>query len=320
MQYKDYYKILGVSRTASADEIRKAYRRLARQYHPDVNKSPGAETKFKDSTEAYEVLSDPKKRERYDTLGANWQAGQDFTPPPGWEHMQYGPRGAGAGEPGGAGFGFSDFFETLFGAGAFGAQEQPSFSRRRRPARALRGEDHSADITIPLEDAYRGAHTTIALQAGEMSARGGAAVRQYDVTIPRGIGDGGRIRLRGQGGAAPGGTPGDLYLTVHIAPHPVFRLHGRDLDVDLLLTPWEAVLGAKVPVRTVDGSVTLTVPAGTSGGTRMRLRGKGLPAMGTEPAGDLYAVIRIAVPHTPSADERRLFQELARVSAFNPRG
>lgn len=316
MQYKDYYQILGVPRTASADEIRKAYRRLARQYHPDVNKSPGAEAKFKDIAEAYEVLGDPKKREKYDTLGANWQAGQDFTPPPGWESIFTGQRGQRTADFGG-GFGFSDFFESLFGGG-FAAEEESPFTRRRRSTRALRGEDVSSDITITLEDAYHGAHRTISLQT-EDPATGRPVVRQLDVKIPRGIGNEGRIRLRGQGQPMPGGTPGDLYLTVHIAPHPVFRVNGRDLEVDLLLSPWEAALGAKVPVRTVEGTVNLTVPAGTSSGTRMRLRGKGLPAMGNEPAGDLYAVVKIVVPHPLTADEQRLFTELARTSRFNPR-
>jgi len=316
MQYKDYYQILGVPRTASADDIRKAYRRLARQYHPDVNKSPGAEAKFKDITEAYEVLGDPKKRERYDTLGANWQAGQDFTPPPGWESIFSGQRGRTT-TADFSGFGFSDFFESLFG-GSFGAEEESPFTRRRRSSRTARGEDLSSDITISLEDSFHGSHKTISLQTVDPST-GRSTPHHLDVKIPRGIADGGRIRLRGQGQPVPGGAPGDLYLTVHIAPHPVFRLNGRDLETDLLLAPWEAALGAKVPVRTLEGTVSLSIPPGTSSGTRLRLRGKGLPPMPNEPAGDLYAVVKIVVPHPLTPEEQRLFSELARISRFNPR-
>ncbi|MCX7847028.1 MAG: DnaJ domain-containing protein [bacterium] len=316
MQYKDYYQILGVPRTASQDEIRKAYRRLARQYHPDVNKSPDAEAKFKDIAEAYEVLGDPEKRKKYDTLGAHWQAGQEFTPPPGWEYVFTGPRGQRTSDFGPEFGRFSDFFEFLFGS-AFGPEESP-FTSRRRSTRAPRGEDLSSDITISLEEAYHGAHKTISLDIPDpLSNR--SIHRTLDVKIPRGIGDEGRIRLRGQGQPAPGGSPGDLYLTVHIAPHPTFRLNGRDLETDLLLSPWEAALGAKVPLRTLEGTASITIPPGTSSGTRMRLRGKGLPAMGSEPAGDLYALVKIVVPHPLTADEHRLFNELARTSRFNPR-
>ncbi|MEW6299872.1 MAG: DnaJ C-terminal domain-containing protein [Thermodesulfobacteriota bacterium] len=328
VKFHDYYETLGVSRTASQEEIQKAYRKLARKYHPDVNKEKGAEEKFKQITEAYEVLKDPEKRKKYDALGPNWREGQDFTPPPGWEHFEFrefrrAPGGASefdfGGFPGGGGF--SDFFEMLFGEGLGG------FARGRRTAGpgvrewSMRGQDQEAEITVTLEDAYRGATKTVALQTLESGPDGTVRpkARQYEVRIPAGVTEGARIRLAGQGGAGVGGgQAGDLFLRVHIAPHPVFQLQDHDLLVTVPVAPWEAALGAKIDVPTLDGAVKMTIPPGTQGGQRFRLRGKGLPKERGE-RGDLYATVQIAVPRTLTAEERELFQKLAHSSSFNPR-
>ncbi len=332
MHYKDYYESLGVPRTATQDEIRKAYRKLARKYHPDVNKNPGSEAKFKEVAEAHEVLSDADKRKKYDTLGSNWQNGQDFTPPPGWDFRQFRqqqPHAAYAEQMFGGGGGsnaFSDFFESLFG----GAQQQ---QQQRHPRSAMfeqafahapqQAEDQEAAITISLEDAYHGATKHLTLQTASAGRRGRAAqpsAKTLEVHIPKGVHDGSKIRLRGQAPpAAPGAPAGDLYLRVTLAPHRSFRVHDADLEVDVPITPWEAALGAKVRVPTVEGAAMLAVPAGAQSGMKLRLRGKGLPAFGKTPVGDLFAVIQIAVPATLTAREKQLFEELAQVSHFDPR-
>jgi curved DNA-binding protein len=336
VKFKDYYEILGVSRTASADEIKKAYRKLARQCHPDVNKSPGAEARFKEVNEANEVLCDAEKRKRYDALGANWRGGQEFTPPQGWENFDFGraqQAGAGGrafhfGNMGGGGD-FSDFFESLFG-GAMGGAGRGSAFRYQQQAPYGMGEeveepggaDQEAAISVTLEDVARGATKNISLAHDEFDRRGEPrrTVKTYDVKIPAGATEGTRIRLAGQGAAGPrGGPAGHLYLTLHIAPHPLYRLNGHDLELDLPLAPWEAALGGKVPVPTVDGNVTMTIPAGTQSGQRLRLRGKGLPKPGGRGAGDLYAVLKIVVPSHLSAKERALLEELAHTSTFAPR-
>lgn len=325
VKYQDYYEILGVPRNATQEEIHRAYRRLARKYHPDVNKSPDAEEKFKQIGEAYEVLRDPEKRRRYDALGAHWRAGQDFTPPPGWENVHFefrtGPGAAADFDFDDFDFGgFSDFFKTLFGASRTGFRT--GGRRATASAAGLRGQDHEIDVTIPLEDAYHGAKRRIALDVAETDAKGhmDRSTRTYEVTIPAGVTEGSRIRLAGQGGkGVAGGPPGDLYLRVHIAPHPLFRVREHDLEVDLPVTPWEAALGAKIDVPTPDGKVTMTLPPGVSSGQRMRLRGKGLPKRGGNERGDLYAIIQIAVPKHLSPRERELFEQLARTSSFNPR-
>ncbi len=319
MKFKDYYKILGVDRSASQGEIKKAYRKLARKYHPDINKDSESEEKFKEISEAYEALGDPEKRARYDQVGRQYRPGQDFTPPPGgggrdvhWEF--HGAPGGGAG----FGFedlgGFSDFFESIFGGGGPG--------RRTRPPRARRGEDREAEITIGLEEAARGARKNIALETAEIGSGGQVqrATKRYDVTIPPGTTHGSRIRLAGQGGPGhAGGAAGDLYLLVKIAPHPAFRVVGRNLEVDVPVAPWEAALGAPVRVPTLAGSATLNLPAGSQSGQRFRLRGKGMPGQGKHGDGDLYAIIRVKVPTSLSARERELFEQLSREATFRPR-
>ncbi|RLB06522.1 MAG: J domain-containing protein [Deltaproteobacteria bacterium] len=323
VKYKDYYEILGVPRNATQEEIHAAYRKLARKYHPDVNKSPDAEEKFKEIGEAYEVLKDPEKRKKYDQLGANWKAGQDFTPPPGWEvHFDFWGPGEETGETSWRTTDFSDFFETLFGGG---------FKRTR--ARSGRtggpftgtwvqdGQDQEAKITITLEDAYRGGTKTIMLQTPKIDENGNVTMetKSYEVKIPPGVTAGQKIRLSGQGQPGTGGgRPGDLYLVVDIAPHPYYRLEGRDIYYKLKVTPWEAALGAQVDVPTPGGFVSVRIPPGTSSGKKLRLRGKGLPNPKGKP-GDFYVEVEIAVPEKLTSREKELFEELKKHSTFNPR-
>jgi len=325
VKFQDYYEVLGVPRTASEAEISKAYRKLARKYHPDVSKEKGAEEKFKQIAEAHAVLKDPEKRKKYDALGPNWQAGEDFTPPPGWQefHFEF-PGGTGRGRRAGSGFGdlgdgFSDFFEMLFGEGMGG------FGRRAAQPEAdfwsTREQAQEADLTISLEEAYRGVSKSIVLQTVEHGPDGTArsVSKRYEVKIPPGVTEGSRIRLAGQGSARSGRKGhGDLFLRVHLAPHPIFKLDKYDLLVEVPVSPWEAVLGAKIDVPTLDGVVQMTLPPGTQGGKRFRLRGKGLP-VGRGERGDLYATIQVSVPHALTPKERELFQELGKVSSFNPR-
>lgn len=323
IKFQDYYQVLGVPRNASQDEIQRAYRKLARKYHPDINKSPDAEEQFKKISEAYEVLKDPEKRRKYDMLGENWRAGQDFTPPPGWDFWTS-RAGTGGGfnfsDLGGlGGRNFSDFFEALFGAGLGGFR---TAGRARAEGWTARGQDREAEITISLEDAYYGAKKTISLESLKPDPTTGHMQRttqNLEVTIPAGITDGRRIRLSGQGEPGiGGGPPGDLYLLVHIAPHPVFQLKEYDLIVEVPVAPWEAALGAQVEVPTMEGTARVKIPPGIQSGQRLRLRGKGLAKPGGE-RGDLYALIQVAVPKTLNQKERELFEELARHSSFQPR-
>ena len=325
--YRDYYEILGVPRTATKDEIQRAYRKIARKSHPDVNKAKDAEEKFKQINEAYEVLKDPEKRKRFDELGQNWQAGQEFRPPPGWDVRHGFGRGGGGqtefewGE-GGEG-GFSDFFESLFGGQGFrqGRGGAGGFQRGGGQVWRQAGADQEATMRIPLEEAIRGGVRPITLQSQTVAPSGQIAVQEkrYDVNIPPGILSGQRVRLSGQGGEGAGGGPrGDLYLKVEVEPHPVFRVEGRDISMDVPVTPWEAVLGGEVPVNTPTGSVTLKIPPGTQSGQKLRLRGKGMPNP-KGPAGDLYAIVTIRVPKKPTKQERELFEQLRDVSNFNPR-
>ncbi|MBW2065190.1 MAG: J domain-containing protein [Deltaproteobacteria bacterium] len=325
MKYRDYYEILGVPRNATQDEIQRSYRKLARKYHPDINKEPGAEEKFKEINEAYEALKDPEKRKKYDQLGADWKDGQEFRPPPGWDiHFDFG-QGPGTRQrtyywSSGVG-GFSDFFEALFGGGPFG--EGFRSARGREPfVRFQQGEDQEAVLRISLEEAYRGGTKAITLQSQRLGPDGRITTEQkrYEVKIPPGVIRGQKIRLAGQGGEGIGGGPrGDLYLKVEIDAHPRFRLEDRDLYMDLPVTPWEAALGAKVRVKTLGEEVTITIPPGTQSGQKLRLKGKGMPnPRGAN--GDLYTVVQIKVPKRISQREKEMFQELARISSFNPRG
>ncbi|HRZ60634.1 MAG TPA: DnaJ C-terminal domain-containing protein [Rubrivivax sp.] len=307
MQFKDYYQTLGVARDASADDIKHAYRRLARKYHPDLNKEAGAEERFKEVGEAYEVLGDAEKRAAYDDVGRRWQPGAE-QPPPGWD-SGYEFSGGGA-EFGGFGD-HSDFFEALFGRR--GAQ-----AHRQAPPRA---QDHHAKVLIDLADAYRGASRSIRLQMPAVDAQGRVSLseRQLDVAIPAGVREGQHLRLAGQG--APGfggGPPGDLYLEVAFRPDPRWRADGRDVYLDLPVAPWEAALGADVDAPLPDGSVVrLTVPPGSAPGRKLRLKGKGIP--GKTP-GDLYAVLQIALPPAADDAQRQAWRELARVhGGFDPR-
>ncbi len=311
IDYKDYYEILGVGKDASQDQIRRAYRKLARKHHPDINKAPDAEDNFKEINEAYEVLGDPEKRKRYDQLGGSWQAGYETSPPPGWEEVHFSFNTDDTGQ-------FSDFFQTLFGGG-WGAWQEAEL--RGGATRRRRGRDHESEIEVSLEEAYRGARKTVDLERME-TGRNGRPVRlrkSYEVKIPPGITEGSLIRLAGQGGeGSGGGSPGDLYLRVRIRPDPRFSLHDHDLASTVDISPWEATLGAKITVPTIDGKVSMTIPPGTQTGQTFRLRGKGMP-IGAASHGDMLVTARVVVPTRLTEKEKRLFEELASESRFQPR-
>jgi curved DNA-binding protein len=335
--FRDYYEVLGVARNAKADEIKKAYRKLARKHHPDVNPdNRESEETFKELNEAYEVLSDPEKRAKYDELGANWKAGADFTPPPGW---QQGPRveyrdfgdvfgGAGRGGFGGQSGGFSDFFESLFGN-----------ARPRGAVYAMRGSDVEAEIVLTLEEANTGGTRSLTFQVTEAcptcggsgvvdnaicatchGARGVSRPRTIQARFPVGLRDGSVIRLEGQGEPGAGGAAsGDLYIRTRLAPHRVFTVVGDDdLQIELPVAPWEAALGATVAVPTLDGTVDMRIPPGTQGGRRLRLQGKGLAGRQGR-LGDLFARLKIVIPETLSTTERDLLEKLSAESTFDPR-
>ncbi len=317
MEYKDYYKVLGVRRDASADEIQKAYRKLARKHHPDVATEAGAEARFKEVAEAYEVLKDPEKRAKYDRFGAAWKnVQQGAPPPPGFEGIpfDFGPGGGGFRFDLGGGEGFSSFFEMLFGRGAGGgASERPGW-QTGRGGWARPGANQEVEITLSLAEAARGGVRE--LQLHDPQTGQGRALR---VNLPPGVRPGQRVRLAGQGEAGHAGGPaGDLLLRVHVAPDSRFRLEGRDLHGQLAVTPWEAALGGQAEVETLDGRVTVRIPPGSSTGRRIRLRGRGFPRPGGE-AGDLYVEIRVAVPDQLTDAERELFERLAAVSPFRAR-
>ncbi len=311
MDYKDYYEILGLERTATQDEIKRAYRKLARKYHPDVNKDADAEAKFKEAGEAYEVLKDTEKRAAYDQLGANWQSGQNFRPPPGWdEGFEFSGSGFEQADPGA----FSDFFETLFGQ----ARAQGAGGRARQEFHA-QGQDHHARIMIDLKDAYEGATRTISLRAPEVDETGHVVVRDRSirVKIPKGISEGQHIRLAGQGTPGVGqGRAGDLYLEVQFQPDPNYTVEGRDVYLNLPIAPWEAALGGKVKCPTPSGTVDLSVPKNARTGQKLRLRGRGLPG---NPSGDLYAVLQIAVPPANTDEDKAFYEQMARDMDFDPR-
>ena len=308
MEYKDYYQILGIDRKVTQDEIKKAYRKLARKYHPDVNKAADAEDRFKGLGEAYEVLKDPEKRAAYDRLGANWQKGQDFRPPPDW-NAGFEFSGGGFTDKGESDF--SDFFEALFGRRQSGEFRHAVFRSQ--------GEDHHAKVLIDLEDAYYGADRTLYLNAHELDSEGHVRIRErtLKVKIPKGVKQGQHIRLAGQGSPGLGGGPaGDLYLQIEFNPHSMYRVENRDVYLELPVAPWEAALGATVKAPTPGGPVDLKIPAGSFQGRKLRLKGKGIP--GKTP-GNFYVVLRIELPPVTSERNKKIYREMAEKMAFNPR-
>ena len=311
MEYKDYYGIMGVARDATQDEIKRTYRKLARKYHPDVSKEADAEARFKEVGEAYEVLKDPEKRAAYDQLGKQWKPGQEFHPPPDWDAgFEFRGGGYTAGDAGV----HSDFFEELFGRGFTGA----SGTRGRRAFR-MRGDDHHAKVLIDLEDSFSGATRSISLRVPELTEDGHVTTRErtLSVRIPKGIRQGQQIRLAGQGGRGlGGGEPGDLYLEVEFTEHPLYRLDGADIYLDLPVAPWEAALGANVKVPTPAGNIDLKIPANSRQGRKLRLKGRGLT--GKQP-GDLYVVLQVSLPPADSDAARSLYKQMQDQLAFNPR-
>jgi curved DNA-binding protein len=323
MEFKDYYATLGVERTATHDEIKRAFRKLARKYHPDVSKEPDAEARFKEVAEAHEALIYPERRAAYDDIAQRHARGQPFEPPPGWDSgFEY----SGRGPDGRAGRqqadamderSFSDFFDSLFGhSGGGGARRQTAGGR----GGAATGGDHHAKVSIALEDAVRGAERTISLRMPVVDAAGHSTLqeRQLEVHIPAGIRAGQHLRLAGQGAPGQGGAPaGDLYLEIQVLPHRLFRLDGGDIYFDLPVAPWEAALGATVTAPTPDGSVQLGIPAGSSAGRKLRLKGKGLPG---KPPGDLYAVLVVALPLATAEADKAAYSAFAQAfPTYRPR-
>lgn len=304
--FRDYYETMGLKRDAPADDIKRAYRKLARKYHPDVSDKPDAEARFKELGEAYEVLKDPEKRAAYDELGANWQAGQDFRPPPDWG-QQFGQRGDFTAADGAQ---FSDFFRSLFG---------DADPRRGSTGHSARGDDTRATVRIALQDVYTGATRSVTLRHAELDVHGRPQPksRTLSVRIPKGIREGQHIRLSGQGGPGMGrGASGDLLLEVEFEPHKVFQVDGVDVMLDLPVAPWEAALGATVDVPTPAGPVSLKIPAGSSGGRKLRLRGRGIPS---KQPGDLYVTLRIALPPADTDAAKAAYRDLQKAQAFDPR-
>lgn len=312
MEFKNYYATLGVEKSATSDDIKRAYRKLARKYHPDVSREPDAEARFKEVSEAYEALSDPERRAAYDEVGQRYQRGQEFQPPPGWDSGY--EFSGGHGGPG-DGMDFSDFFASLFGRPGPGARSHGTHGSQH-----VAGDDHHAKISIDLEDAYRGARRSVSLRVPVADAQGRLVwqERQLDVNIPKGVREGQHLRLAGQGAAGHGSGPaGDLYLEIAFRPHPHFRVDGRDVYLNLPIAPWEAALGATVTAPTPDGNVQLTIPPGSTSGRKLRLKGKGLPG---QSAGDLYVVLGVATPPADTPAAKEAYAALARSFAhFNPR-
>lgn len=308
MEFKDYYQVLGVSKNATAEEIKKAYRKLARKYHPDVSKEPEADQRMQELNEAKAVLSDPEKRLAYDQLAQRYQSGQDFQPPPDWDAgFEFSGRGfeeADLGE-------FSDFFANLFGQGG----------RSGRAGRGyrMRGEDRHAKVFIDLADAFHGATRAITLHVPQVDAQGRVVSREHtlSVRIPKGVKEGQHIRLTGQGSPGVGGGPaGDLYLEIHFTPDPRYRVERRDVYQTVPVTPWEAALGASIETPTPSGAVKLKVPPGSQTGRRLRLKGRGIP--GPEP-GDLYVELEVVLPPADTDKARELYRTMAQELAFDPR-
>ena len=315
MQFRDYYEVLGVPRDATADDLKKAFRKLARKYHPDVSKEKDAEARMKDVNEAYAVLSDPEKRAAYDQLGKDYQPGQDFRPSPDWDAgFEFSGHGYAPDEAAG----FSDFFEQIFGRAGMGGRGFGQAHARRGSVRA-QGEDHHAKVVLDLEDAFTGATRQISLRAPKTNAQGRVTLesRTLNVKIPRGIKAGQVIRLAGQGAPGIGGGPaGDLLLEVQFKPHPRFRVEGRDLFLKLPVAPWEAALGAVVSVDLPGGPVKVRIPQGAQSGRQLRVRGRGIPG---EPPGDLMLTIEIMLPPADTPRAREFYEQMAKEFAFDPR-
>ncbi len=313
MEFKDYYEIMGVGRDADQDEIKRAYRKLSRKFHPDVSKEADAESRFKDLGEAYEVLKDPEKRAAYDQLAARWRSGQDFRVPPDWNQGGFEFQGGGFTEADAGDF--SEFFESLFGHGGLGA------GARRRPRHEFhaRGEDARAKIQIDLEDAYRGGKQTLSLKHREAGPDGRPRMKErvVDVSIPKGVSPGQHIRLAGMGGAGLGqGESGDLYLEVEFRPHRLYKVEGKDVYLTLPVAPWEAALGAELTVPTPSGLVDLRIPPNSQGGRKLRLAGRGIPA---RTPGDLYVVLQVVLPKADSEGAKRAYRAFAEAARFDPR-
>jgi curved DNA-binding protein len=308
MEFKDYYKIMGLARDATEAQIKQAYRKLARKYHPDVSKEKDAEARFKEVGEAYEVLKSPEKRAAYDQLGQGPRPGEDFRPPPDWG-AGFEFSGAGARESD-----FSDFFESLFGA-----QARARPGNRRGAFQAGRGEDHHAKVLLDLDATLHGGVRQLALRVPEIDADGRLVSKErvLNVQVPKGILAGQHIRLAGQGARPPGeGTPGDLFIEVDFQPHPLYRVDGRDLYLDLPVAPWEAALGATVKTPTPTGTVELKIPSDSHAGTKLRLKGRGIPA---SPPGDFYVIVQIALPPAKDDKAKAAYAALAAALPFDPR-
>lgn len=329
MEYKDYYKIMGIERSATQDEIKRTYRKLARKYHPDVSKEANAEQRFKEVGEAYEVLKDPEKRTAYDQLGANWKAGQDFNAPPGWDAgFEFGGGGF-TGRPQSQGFNsadasaYSDFFESLFGQGFSQAGARSGGGYQQQGGFQARGSDHHAKILIDLEDAMHGASRSISLRVPDVDNSGHVTSKErvLKINIPKGIKQGQHIRLVGQGNPGMGtGKAGDLYLEIEFNPHSLYRVDGRDVYLDLPVAPWEAALGASVKVPTPAGTVDMKIKPGSTSGNKMRLKGRGIPASSSNNMpGDLYVVLKIALPPAKTTEEKAAYARLQKTFNFNPR-
>jgi curved DNA-binding protein len=319
MEFKDYYQLLGVERGAAQADIKKAYRRLVRKHHPDVNSAPDAQVRMQELNEAWEVLQDPEKRAAYDRLGQGPRPGQGFQPPPDWDAgFEFGG-GADDAEDLAA---HSAFFESLFGGARRGAGRRPAGGGRSQDM-PRHGQDHHAKIVVPLDDVFHGATRTITLQRPELDGQGRMVLAQHQlsVSIPTGLRAGQQIRLAGQGAPSLGsGPPGDLYLEVQFEPHARYQVDGRDLYLTLRVAPWEAALGASVPVLTPGGEIELTVPPHSKGGRKLRLKGRGIPAASaTGAAGDLYVVLELVLPPARTAQAQESYQRMAKDLAFDPR-
>jgi curved DNA-binding protein len=342
MKYKDYYDALELPRSATQDEIKRAYRKLARKYHPDLSKLDDSEARFKELGEAYSVLKDTEKRAAYDRMGDQWRDGQDFQPPPQWdEGFEF--SGSGADNRAGEEARFSEFFDTLFGGARSGGARHTAPGWKRpaggsgrddRTADDLEnayagvpysapGQDHHAKVVVDLEEVYRGAQRSISLETPVLDASGHVTLksRTLNVSIPKGVYSGQHLRLAGQGGAGFGeGRAGDLYLEIHFREHGRFHIEGRDVTIEVPVAPWEAALGAQITVPTPDGAVEMTVPQNSAGGRRLRLRGKGIPASSpTGTPGDLYAQLNIVLPPVDGDQARAAYETMRQAFSFDPR-